>query len=134
MGVIFAFGDARNQQPAPGTAPVLVGLLVMAVGMGFGFNAGYAINPARDLGPRLFTAVAGWGGEVFRAGNGWWWVPLVAPPIGAVPGRLRLRRRHRQAPPRALTRSPHQVRLRDPDRAATVACRRWIWVRAPIVC
>jgi MIP family channel proteins len=86
MAVIFAFGDARNQPPAPGTGPVLVGLLVMGIGMGFGFNSGYAINPARDLGPRLFTAIAGWGGDVFRAGNGWWWVPLVAPPIGAVLG------------------------------------------------
>jgi len=86
MAVVLALGDARNQPPAPGTGPVVVGLLVMAIGMGFGFNAGYAINPARDLGPRLFTAVAGWGTEVFRAGNGWWWVPLVAPPIGAVLG------------------------------------------------
>jgi glycerol uptake facilitator-like aquaporin len=56
------------------------------IGMTFGFNAGYAINPARDLGPRLFTAVAGWGGEVFRAGNHWWWVPIVGPCIGAVLG------------------------------------------------
>jgi MIP family channel proteins len=86
VAVIFALGDARNAPPAPGTGPVVVGLLVMAVGMGFGFNAGYAINPARDLGPRLFTAIGGWGGEVFRAGNGWWWVPLVAPPLGAVLG------------------------------------------------
>jgi glycerol uptake facilitator-like aquaporin len=54
--------------------------------MTFGFNAGYAINPARDFGPRLFTALAGWGGEVFRAGNGWWWVPIVGPCIGAVLG------------------------------------------------
>ena len=37
--------------------PVLVGALVVAIGVAFGFNAGYAINPARDLGPRLFTAV-----------------------------------------------------------------------------
>jgi glycerol uptake facilitator-like aquaporin len=36
-----------------------------------------AINPARDFGPRLFTFVAGWGVEVFRAGNAWWWVPIV---------------------------------------------------------
>ena len=37
-------------------------------------------------GPALFTAIAGWGGEVFRAGHAWWWVPIVAPPIGAVLG------------------------------------------------
>ena len=59
--------------------PVLVGGIVVAIGVSFGFNAGYAINPARDLGPRLFTAVAGWGGGVFTAGGGWWWVPIVAP-------------------------------------------------------
>jgi glycerol uptake facilitator-like aquaporin len=63
-----------------------VGLIVVVIGMTFGFNAGYAINPARDLGPRLFTAVGGWGSEVFRAGNGWWWVPIVGPLIGGVLG------------------------------------------------
>jgi MIP family channel proteins len=83
--VIFAFGDRRNAGPATG-GPVLVGALVVAIGMTFGFNAGYAINPARDLGPRLLTALAGWGNEVFRAGSGWWWVPLVAPCVGALLG------------------------------------------------
>jgi glycerol uptake facilitator-like aquaporin len=86
LGVICALGDARNLPPAPGTGPVVVGLLVATIGMSFGFNAGYAINPARDLGPRLFTALAGWGGDVFRAGNGWWWVPIVAPCLGGVLG------------------------------------------------
>jgi MIP family channel proteins len=83
--VIFALADRRNAAPAAG-GPLLVGALVAAIGMSFGFNAGYAINPARDLGPRLFTALAGWGGEVFRAGNGWWWVPLVAPCLGGLLG------------------------------------------------
>ena len=62
------------------------------IGAAFGFNSGYAINPARDFGPRLFTAIAGWGTEVFRAGNDWWWVPIVAPPIGAVLGGWVVRR------------------------------------------
>src|SRR5262245_27918397 len=53
--VILALGDKRNAAPEGGFGPVLVGLLVVLIGMTFGFNAGYAINPARDLGPRLFT-------------------------------------------------------------------------------
>ena len=84
--VIFALGDARNQAPEPRIAPLVVGGLVVLIGMTFGYNAGYAINPARDLGPRLFTALAGWGGEVFRAGNAWWWVPIVGPLLGGVLG------------------------------------------------
>lgn len=85
MGVIFGITDSRNASPAWFT-PIAVGLLVVAIGAAFGVNAGYAINPARDLAPRLFTAVAGWGPEVFTAGNHWWWVPVVAPPIGAILG------------------------------------------------
>jgi MIP family channel proteins len=84
--VIFALGDAKNLAPHPTTGPLVVGALVVLIGMTFGFNSGYAINPARDLGPRVFTALAGWGGEVFRAGNGWWWVPIVGPLVGGVLG------------------------------------------------
>ena len=84
MLVVLAISDARNAPPAAGMAPLIVGLLVVAIGMSFGFNAGYAINPVRDLGPRLFTAVAGWGADVFRAANSWWWVPVIAPVLGAV--------------------------------------------------
>ena len=86
IGVIFGITDARNSPPPAGLTPVIVGLLVVLIGTTFGFNSGYAINPARDLGPRLFTAVAGWGAEVFRAGNAWWWVPIVAPLLGGVLG------------------------------------------------
>ena len=84
--VILAIGDNRNLAPTGNLGPVLVGLLVTVIGMSFGFNAGYAINPARDLGPRLFTAVAGWGPDVFRAGNYWFWVPIVGPIVGGVLG------------------------------------------------
>jgi MIP family channel proteins len=84
--VIFALGDSRNLAPEPKTGPLVVGALVVLIGMTFGYNAGYAINPARDFGPRVFTALAGWGGEVFRAGNGWWWVPIAGPLVGGVLG------------------------------------------------
>jgi MIP family channel proteins len=83
---VFAIGDARNVAPPGWTGPVLVGALVVAIGVAFGFNAGYAINPARDFGPRLFTALGGWGGGVFTANGGWWWVPIAGPAIGAVAG------------------------------------------------
>lgn len=86
VGVIFGISDARNSPAPAGLAPVVVGLLVVLIGATFGFNSGYAINPARDFGPRLFTAIAGWGGGVFTAGNNWWWVPIVAPLVGAVAG------------------------------------------------
>ena len=84
--VIRAIGDARNNAPTGNMAPLFVGLLVVLIGMCFGLNAGYAINPARDLGPRLFTMIAGWGPGVFTAGNHWFWVPIVGPLIGGVLG------------------------------------------------
>jgi len=83
---IFALTDTRNCAPAANLAPLLIGMVVLAIGMTFGYNSGYAINPARDLGPRLFTFLAGWGIEVFRAGNSWWWVPIVGPLVGGVLG------------------------------------------------
>jgi len=88
VAVLFALGDRRNTPPAPAVAPVVVGLLVLAIGVAFGYNAGYAINPARDFGPRLFTSVAGWGRDVFSAGHAWWWVPIVGPILGGLAGGL----------------------------------------------
>ena len=86
MAAILAMTDTRNSPVPTGLTPIAVGLVVVAIGASFGFNTGYAINPARDLGPRIFTALAGWGSGVFAAGNGWWWVPVVAPCVGALAG------------------------------------------------
>ncbi|XP_063804007.1 aquaporin-10 [Pseudophryne corroboree] len=85
---ILAICDPRNKPVPKGLEPVVVGLLVFSIGLSMGANCGYPINPSRDLGPRLFTYVAGWGADVFRAGNSWWWVPVVAPCVGAVLGSL----------------------------------------------
>ncbi|XP_074618868.1 aquaporin-3-like isoform X3 [Acropora palmata] len=86
VGCIFAITDKKNNSPNKGVAPVMIGLVVFVIGATFGFNCGYAINPARDLGPRIFTAMAGWGGEVFTAGNNWSWVPVIACLMGGITG------------------------------------------------
>ena len=89
--MICAIGDSRNLAPVSNLGPLIVGLLVVLVGMSMGLNCGYAINPARDFGPRLFTFFAGWGGQVFTAGNNgvpWFWIPIVGPFIGGVLGAL----------------------------------------------
>ncbi|GJG85927.1 aquaporin [Gemmatimonadetes bacterium T265] len=83
---IFALTDERNQPPKGNLAPLVVGLLVAAIGMSFGANAGYAINPARDLGPRLLAAAAGWGAAALPGPGGYCWVPIVAPLVGGVLG------------------------------------------------
>ncbi|CAK6949271.1 aquaporin-10b [Scomber scombrus] len=85
---VLALGDQRNGSLPDGLQPVLVGAAVLVIGVSMGSNSGYALNPARDFGPRFFTYIAGWGGDVFIAGGGWWWVPIVAPCVGALLGTL----------------------------------------------
>jgi glycerol uptake facilitator-like aquaporin len=51
---------SATSPPRSNLAPLLVGLAVAAIGMSFGANAGYAINPARDFGPRVFAWLAGY--------------------------------------------------------------------------
>ncbi|XP_074850520.1 aquaporin-7-like isoform X2 [Carettochelys insculpta] len=66
MLCILAIFDKKNSGALQGTEAIVTGLLVIAIGMTMGLNTGYAINPSRDLPPRIFTAMAGWGLEVFR--------------------------------------------------------------------
>uniref|UniRef100_A0A915K880 Aquaporin n=1 Tax=Romanomermis culicivorax TaxID=13658 RepID=A0A915K880_ROMCU len=63
--LVFAVTDPRNHAVPKFLIPLLVGLVVTLIGLSLGFNCGFAINPARDLGPRIFTAMAGYGAEVF---------------------------------------------------------------------
>jgi glycerol uptake facilitator protein len=85
--LVVAITDARNTAPAANLAPVVIGLLVVAIGMAWGSDAGYAINPARDFGPRLASFLTGYG-TAFRDqyGNIYFWVPIIAPLIGGVIG------------------------------------------------
>jgi glycerol uptake facilitator protein len=85
--LVLALIDAANNAPMANMAPLLIGLLVAAIGCSFGANSAWAINPARDLGPRLLEYVAGWrtawrepGGQLY------WWVPIIGPLVGGVLG------------------------------------------------
>ncbi|XP_019734133.1 aquaporin-10a [Hippocampus comes] len=81
--------DEKRNTPAPHELiPVIVAVVVLGISMSMSGNCGAAINPARDLGPRLLTLTAGWGSEVFTCYNYWFWVPLVAPLVGGVSGSL----------------------------------------------
>jgi glycerol uptake facilitator protein len=84
VGLIFAITDPRNQPLAPGLQPILVGLVVVAIGISWGGMHGYAINPARDFGPRLFTLVAGFENTGF--GTPALWVPIIGPLLGGLTG------------------------------------------------
>jgi glycerol uptake facilitator protein len=84
--LIFAITDERNQPLAPGLGPIMVGAVVVAIGMSFGGMHGYAINPARDFGPRLFTVLAGFKNNGLTDGSMVWWVPIVGPLVGGVIG------------------------------------------------
>jgi glycerol uptake facilitator protein len=84
--MILAITDERNQPPGANMGALMVGLIVVAIGMAFGGMHGYAINPARDFGPRLFTAVAGFKNNGLTDGSWIFAVPIVGPILGGILG------------------------------------------------
>ncbi|MDH6117832.1 MIP/aquaporin family protein [Kitasatospora sp. GAS204B] len=85
--LVFAVTDVLNSPPGANLGPFIVGLIVVAIGMAWGACAGYAINPARDLGPRLASYITGYS-HAWRDqyGHLYFWVPIVGPLIGGVVG------------------------------------------------
>jgi len=84
--LILAVVDVLNMAPKGNIGPFIIGLIVVAIGISFGANAGYAINPARDFGPRVFAWFAGWGHNAFPGVDNYFWIPIVGPLIGGVIG------------------------------------------------
>lgn len=87
VALILAVVDKFNAPPGANLAPIVIGLIVVGIGISFGGMHGYAINPARDLGPRLFAAVAGFKNNGFTDGAVWI-VPVIGPLLGGVVGAL----------------------------------------------
>lgn len=81
---VLASGDSKNTGLMHNLGPFLVGFTVLAVGLSLGGPSGYAINPARDFGPRLFGLVVGTKG--LFDGIYWLIAPVIMPVIGAVLG------------------------------------------------
>jgi glycerol uptake facilitator protein len=96
--LVVAVIDARNTAVGSNLAPLIIGFVVAAIGMSIGPNAGYAINPARDFGPRLIAWAAGWSGVSLPGSynnlltgfhfSNYWWIPIVGPLVGGVIGVL----------------------------------------------
>jgi glycerol uptake facilitator protein len=87
LAVISPANFVPGSDLAKGFGPLLVGAIVMAIGLSLGGPTGYAINPARDLGPRIAHAVLPIDGK----GSSDWsyaWIPIVGPTIGGVLGAL----------------------------------------------
>jgi glycerol uptake facilitator protein len=85
FGVLAIVGN--NYNAAVGIVPLLIGLLVLAIGLSLGGPTGYAINPARDLGPRIIHAILPIPGKG-PSDWGYAWIPVLGPLMGGALGAL----------------------------------------------
>ena len=84
---IFAVTEERNILAPRGNAGALIiGFLVALIGASAGYLEAWALNPARDFGPRLFAYFMGWGTQALPSPGNYWWVPIVGPLVGGAVG------------------------------------------------
>jgi glycerol uptake facilitator protein len=84
---IFAITEQYNEQaPGANSGALIIGFLVAVIGASMGSLEAWAINPARDFGPRFFCFFTGWGASALPSPDNYWWVPIVGPLIGGVIG------------------------------------------------
>jgi len=81
--LVFAVLGFANSKPVNGLSPIIVGLIILTIGLAYGGTTGFAINPARDLGPRIVHFLIP---IKNKEGSDWWyaWIPVVAPICGGV--------------------------------------------------
>ncbi|MCG7587098.1 MIP/aquaporin family protein [Photobacterium sp. OFAV2-7] len=85
MFAILALTDDKNGAPRGPMAPLLIGILIAVIGGSLGPLTGFAMNPARDFGPKFFAFLAGWGDMALTGGKDipYMIVPILAPIFGA---------------------------------------------------
>jgi glycerol uptake facilitator protein len=115
--LILAITDLLNTPPGANLAPWIIGLVVVGIGFSFGTDAGYAINPARDFGPRLASFITGYG-TAWRDqwGNFYFWVPIIGPLLGGLVGGVLYKYLVSQFLPEAEPEPPGQVPTPEPER------------------
>src|SRR5690606_5493555 len=88
--VILAVVDERHPllSALKNLGPLVIGLTIAMIGGAFGSLTGFALNPARDFGPKLFAALAGWDSIALPGPEAYFWVPLIAPVLGGLFGAL----------------------------------------------
>ncbi|CAI4060744.1 Aqy3p SKDI_06G0050 [Saccharomyces kudriavzevii IFO 1802] len=89
VGCLMALLDDSNAPPGKGMTALIIGFLVAAIGMALGYQTSFTINPARDLGPRIFASMIGYGPHAFHLTHWWWtWGAWGGPIAGGIAGAL----------------------------------------------
>ncbi|KAI8064467.1 aquaporin-like protein [Gongronella butleri] len=83
--IVMATGH-ENNLPFRNAQGCFIAAGITSISISLGYTSGFSLNPARDLGPRLFIAIAGWGWQVFQARNYYFLIPMLAPFAGALIG------------------------------------------------
>lgn len=82
--LVFGIFMIIKHKEASKAVPVYVGALLSAIVLSFGYQSAFALNPARDLGPRIFMAMCGY--NTFSYSNNYFYIPLIADYLGALVG------------------------------------------------
>jgi glycerol uptake facilitator protein len=86
FGIMFLIEEINDGRPLANTGPAMIGLLVAALVAYEAPVSMAALNPARDLGPRLFMLLTGWADMALPGPRGGWWIPTVSTVIGGLIG------------------------------------------------
>ncbi len=120
MALILALTDDGNGVPRGALAPLLIGLLIAVIGASMGPLTGFALNPARDFGPKLFAYFAGWGKVAFTGARDipYFLVPIFGPLVGACLGAVGYKALISNHLPQTVSIAPEETATQQTQRKA----------------